>query len=197
MSLKLGPNWKKHKLCCSNFCKDLPSHSHSGGSLKNDLLDNLIQPQLSQALLEREPASKKIYSSTFERRREQTVRSHAYRNRLKLGHDVEAGLKKLYENHKKDLTRSQKLQQRWLEHFTVNKRITNTTYQSQVDEDPTIIKTVHIIHLVEPYTKEGSQPALIEEYLPSDNLNDNFYERFKEQRARDLINLSSTYNRRA
>ena len=47
MSLKLGLYRNKHKLCCSNFCKDLPSHSHSGNSLKNELLDNLFQPQLS------------------------------------------------------------------------------------------------------------------------------------------------------
>ena len=53
MSLKLGLCRKKHKLCCSNFCKDLPSHSHSENSLKNELLDNHHQPQLSQALLER------------------------------------------------------------------------------------------------------------------------------------------------
>ena len=65
--LKLGLYRNKHKLCCSNFCKDLPSHSHSENSLKNELLDNLLQPQLSQALLEREQTFKQIYSSTFER----------------------------------------------------------------------------------------------------------------------------------
>ena len=143
MSLKLALYRNKHKLCCSNFCKDLPSHSHSQNSLKNELLDNLLQPQPSQALLEREWTFKQILLSTFERCREQTARSHAYRNRFKLGHHLEVGHKVLYENYKQDLKRSQKLQQRRLGPFTVTKRITNTTYQIQNDKDPTVIKTVH------------------------------------------------------
>ena len=53
MSLKLGLYRNRHKLCCSKFCENFPSHSHVENSLKNDLLDNLLQPQLSQALLER------------------------------------------------------------------------------------------------------------------------------------------------
>ena len=52
MSLKLGPYRIKHKLCCSEFCKDLPSHAHRKNNLKNQLLDNLLRPQLSHALLE-------------------------------------------------------------------------------------------------------------------------------------------------
>ena len=100
MSLKLGLYRNKHKLCCSKFCKDLPPHSHSEKNIKKELLDNLLQPQLSQALLERERTFKQIYSSTFERCREQTARSHAYRNRFKQGHHLEIGQKVLYENHK-------------------------------------------------------------------------------------------------
>ena len=142
--------------------------------------------------MERERTFKQIYSSTFERCREQTARSHAYRNRFKLGHHLEIGQKVLYENHKQDLTRSQKLQQRRLGPFTVTKRITNTTYQIQDDKDPTIIKTVHRNHLVEYYPKEESLPAMIEEYVPSDHQNDNFYERFMEQHTRDLNNPSTT-----
>ena len=80
MSLKLGLYRNKHKLCCSDFCTDLPSHSHSENNLKNQLLDNLFRPQLSHALLEGERDFKRIYSTTFERCREQTARSHAYRN---------------------------------------------------------------------------------------------------------------------
>ena len=174
MSLKLGLYRNRHKLCCSKFFEDLPSHSHSE---KNELLDNLLQPLLSQALLETERTFKQIYLSTFERCREQTARSHAYRNRFKLGHHLGVGQKVLDENHKQDLTRSQKLQQRRLGPFTVTKRFTNNTYQIQDDKDPTIIKTVHRNHLVEYYPKEGSLPAMIEEYVPSKHQNDN-YERF-------------------
>ena len=75
--------------------------------------------------------------------------------------------------------------------FTVTKRITNTTYQIQDDKDPTIIKTVHKNHLVEYYPKEGSLSAMMEKYELSDHQNDNFYERFREQRTQDL-NFPST-----
>ena len=54
MSLKLALYRIKHNLCCSEFCKDIPSHSHSENKMKNQLLDNLLKPQFSQALLERE-----------------------------------------------------------------------------------------------------------------------------------------------
>ena len=77
MSLKLGLYWNKHKLCSSNFCKDLPPHSHGEISLKNEMLVNLYKPQLSQVFLEGERTFKQIDSSTFERCREQTARSHA------------------------------------------------------------------------------------------------------------------------
>ena len=119
MSLKLGFYRNKHKLCCSEFSKDLPSHSHSENNLKNQLLDSLLQPQLSHALLERKRDFTKIFSATFERCREQTARSHAYRNRFKLGHHLEIRQKVTYENHCQDLSKSQKLQQRRLRPFTV------------------------------------------------------------------------------
>ena len=180
MSVKLGLYRNKHKLCCSNFCKDLPSQSHSENSLKNALLDNLLQLQFSQALLERERTFKQIYSSTFERCREQTARSHAYRNRFKLGDHLEVGQKVLYKNHIQDLSRSQKLGQGRVGPFTVTKRITNTTYQIQDVQDPTVIKTVHRNHLVEYCPKERSLPAMTEDYVPSNHPNDNFYERFME-----------------
>ena len=109
-----------------------------------------------------------------------------------MGHHLRIGQKVLYKNHKQDLTRSQKLQERRLGPFTVTKRITNTTYQIQDDKDPAIVKTVHRNHFVEYYPKEGSLPAMIEEYVPSNYSNDNFYERFMEQRTRDLNHPSAT-----
>ena len=109
-----------------------------------------------------------------------------------MGHHLQIGQKVLYENHKQDLTRSQKLQERRLGPFTVTKRITNTTYQIQDDKHPTVVKTFHRNHLVEYYPKEGSLPTMIEEYVPSNYSNDNFYERFMEQRTRDLNNPSAT-----
>ena len=188
MSLKLGRNRSKHKLCCSDFWKDLPSHSHTEINLKNQLLDNLLRPQLSHTPLERERDFKRIYSATFERCREQTARSHAYRNRFKLGHHLEIGHKVLYENDRQDFSKSQKLQQRRLGPFTVTKRVTNTTYQIQDDKDPTILKTVHRNHLVEYYPKEETLPPMIEECVSMDRRHDDFYERFMEQRIQKINN---------
>ena len=192
MSLKLDLYRNKHNFCCSEFCKDLPSHSHSEKSMINQLLDNLLKPWLPQALLERERDSKRIYSATFERCLEQTTRSHAYRNSFNLGHHLDIGQNVLYENHRQDLPKSQKLQQRRLGTFTVTKRISNTTYQIQDDKDPTILKTVHGNHLVEYYPKEESLPPMIEDYIPSDTHRDDFFERFVERRVQQLINPKET-----
>ena len=141
--------------------------------------------------MDRERDFKRIYSSTFERCREQTARSHAYRNRFKLGHHLDVGQKVLYKNHRQDLSKSQKLQQRRLGPFTVTKRVTSTTYQIQDDKDPSVIKTVHRNHLVEYYPKEESLPAMIEEYIPHDQRHDDFYERFLEQRIGKLNNFTA------
>ena len=71
----------------------------------------------------------------------------------------------LYENHRQDFSKSQKLQQHRLGPLTVAKRITNTTYQSRDDKDPTILKAVRRNHLVEYYPEEESLPPMIEEYV--------------------------------
>ena len=160
--------------------------------MKNQILDNLLKQQLSQALLERERDLKRIYSATFERCREQTAKSHAYLNRFKLGPHLEIGPKVLYENHRHDLSKSQKLQQRRLGPFSVTKRITNTTYQIQDDEDPTILKTFLRKHLVEYYPEEESLPPMIEEYVPSDTYFGDFYERFMERRVQQLKDPKET-----
>ena len=188
MSLELGLCSNKHKLCCSEFCEELPSHSHSENNLKIHLSDKLLRPQLSHALLEREREFKRIYSATFERCREETARSNDYRNRFKLGQHLQIRQKVLYENHRQDLSKSQKLQQRRLGPFTKTKRVTNTTYQNQVDKDPPISKTVHRNHLVEYYPKEETLSPMIEKYVPMDRRHDDFYKRFMEQRMRKLNN---------
>ena len=150
MSVKLELYRNKHKLCCSEFCTDLLPHTHDENSSKNELIQKLLRPQLSQALLDREKDFKPIYSSTFERCPDQTARSHGYRNRFKLGHHLAVGQKVVYENRRQELSKSQKLQQR-LGPFTVTKRVTSTTYQIQDDKDPSVIKTVHRNHMVEYY----------------------------------------------
>ena len=188
LSLKLRLYCSKHKLCCSEICRDLPSHSHSENNLKNQLLDNLSPPQLSKALLERQRDFKAIYSATFEKCRGQTARSHAYRNRFKMGQHLAIGQKILYENHRQDFSKSQNLQQRRIGPFKVIKRETNTTYQIQDDKDPTILKTVPRNHLVENYSKEETLPPMIEEYVPMDRRHYDFNIIFMEQRMKSLNN---------
>ena len=105
-----------------------------------------------------------------------------------MGQHLEIGQKVLYENHRQDLSKSQKLQQRRLGPFTVTKRVTNTTYQIQDDKDATILKKVHRNHLVEYYPKEETLPPMIKEYVPTDRRQDDFYEKFKEQRIQKINN---------
>ena len=52
-SVKLGLYRNKHKLCWSQFCITLPPHTHDENSTKNELLQNLLQPQLSEAVRSR------------------------------------------------------------------------------------------------------------------------------------------------
>ena len=95
MSVKLGLYRNEQKLCCSEFCTDLPPDTHDENFTKNELLQKLLRPQLCQALLDRERDLKGIYSSTFEQCPEQTARSHVYRIRLQLGHHLDIGQKVL------------------------------------------------------------------------------------------------------
>ena len=105
-----------------------------------------------------------------------------------MGQHFEIGQKVLYKNHRQDLSESQKHQQRRLGPLTVTKRVTNTTYQTQDDKDPTILKAVYRTHLVEYYPKEETLPPMIEEYKPMNKRPDDFYERFKEQRIQKINN---------
>ena len=189
MSFKPGLYRNELKLYCSEFCEDLPSHSHKENNLKNQLLDNLLRPQLSQALLEREHDFERIYSAIFETCRGQTIRSHAYTNRFKLGQHLGIGQKVLHKNHRQDLSKSQNFQQRRLGPFTVTKRVTNTTYQNQDYKDPTILKTVHRNHLVEYHPTEKNLLPMIEEYVHMDRRHGDFHERLKKQRIQKLNNF--------
>ena len=162
MSVKLGLYRNKHKLCCSEFCIDLLPHTQDENSTENELLQKLLRPQLSQALLDRERDFKRIYFSTFDRCREEIARSHAHRNRFKLRHYLDIGQKVLYKNHGQDLSKSQ----RRLGPLAVAIPITSTTYIFPRRKRPINRDTVHRKHLVEYYPKEELLPAMIEDYVP-------------------------------
>ena len=187
-SLKLGLYRNKHKLCWWELCENLPPHSPCENKLKNQLLDNLLRPQLSQSLLECERDFRRIFSATFERCCEQTARSHANRSWFKLGQDLDIDQKVLYQNHCPDLSKSQKLLQRWLGPCTITNRITNTTYKKQDDNYATNTKTVHRNLLVECYPKEVIRTSIIEEYVAVHLRHDSFFERLMEQWIQKLNN---------
>ena len=105
-----------------------------------------------------------------------------------MGQHLEIRQKVLYENHCQDLSENRTFQQRRLGHFTVTKRVLNTTSQIQDDEDPTVFKTVNRNHPVEYYPKEETLPPMIEEYVTMDRRPDDFYERFMEQRIQKINN---------
>ena len=105
-----------------------------------------------------------------------------------MGQHLEIGQKVLFKNHRQDLSKSQKFQQRRLGPFTVTKRITNTTYQFQDDNDSTIFKTVHRNYLVEYYHEEETLHPMLEKYVPMDRRPDDFYEKFMEQRIQKINN---------
>ena len=64
----------------------------------------------------------------------------------------------MYKNHRQDLSKSQKHQQRRLGRFIMTKQITNATYQIQDDRELTILKAVRGNPLVEYYPEEVSLP---------------------------------------
>ena len=108
-SLRLGLLRDNKKNCISQYCQDLPSHTHCKNSCKNKKVDNLLQNRLSNAVLQRETDFKNIYCNTYTRCRQVTNKAHEYRNRFKLGRPISIGSKVLLENHSISLLLSKKL----------------------------------------------------------------------------------------
>ena len=174
MILKLGLLRDKDKQCKSELCDGLQSHTHSENSRLKNSLSRLLRPQLSDELLKRENDFKRIYSSTYQRCRQNTSKVHEHRNRFKLGRPISTGQKVFLENLAQDLTRSQKLKRR-VGPFTVTKQITNTTYELRVDANPDNVKTTHRNHLIEYFAKEERLAPLFTNYAVISRDSD-FYE---------------------
>ena len=109
--LKLGLLRHKYKQCKSEFCYGFQSHTYCENSLPNNSFNRPLRPQLSNELLKREIDFKPIYSSTYERCRQITSKSHEHRIRVELGRPISIGQKVLPKNHAQDLTKFQKLKQ--------------------------------------------------------------------------------------
>ena len=149
LSLKLGLLQDNQKKRTSEYCSNLPPHSHSEETCNNKKIEKLLQNRLSNERLKRENTFKTIYSNTYIKCRKTTNKAHEYRNRFKLGKPIPESRKVLLENHSKGLLKSKKLQELRSGPFTVQQILTNITNEIQHDQ-ANEKKTVHRNHIV-PY----------------------------------------------
>ena len=104
-------------------------------------------------MLKRENTIKTIYSNNYTKSRQTTNEAHKYRNRFNLGKPIPEGRKVLLENHSEGVLKSKRLQELRSGPYTVQRMLTNTTYEIQHDKTNEK-KTVHRIHIVPHYPKE-------------------------------------------
>ena len=116
------------------FCKGTAPQCHSENQVKHQLLNGILRPQLSQSLLEIKTAFKKVYTSTYEKSRSEKICSITrLEKQCQTRKSSQRRKKSLLENNQGDRSINQKLQHLRLGHFTVPKRITNTTYRLKND----------------------------------------------------------------
>ena len=163
ISLKLGLLRDNRRNCISEYCKDLPLHTHCENSCKNEKVDKLLQNRLSSTILQREHEFKDIYSKTYTRSQQITNKAHEYRNRFKLGEPIKIGRKLLTVNHAKGLLKSKKLLELRSGPYTVTKQITKTTYEI-VHESFEQKKVMHRNHLVEYFPIAQEIDKLVQDY---------------------------------
>ena len=171
LSLKLGLLRDNQKKCTSEYCSNLPPHSHSEGTCNNKKIEKLSQNRLSNEMLKRENTFRTIYSNTYTKCRQTTNKAHKYRNIFKLGKPIPEGRKVLLENHSKGLLKSKKLQELRSGPYTVQRMLTNTTYEIQHDKTNEK-KTVHRNHIVPYYPKEEKIQQVVENYVVPDDTDD-------------------------
>ena len=165
--------------CISEYCKDLPLHTHCENFCKNEKVDKLLKNRLSSTILQRENEFKNLYSETYTRCRQITNEAHENRNKFKLGKPIKIGRKVLLENHAKGLLKSKKLLELSSGPYTVTNQITNTTYEN-VHELTEQKKVLHRDHLVQYFPKEQEINKLVQDY--STNYDDlkAYYDRFNQ-----------------
>ena len=93
ISLKLGLLRDNRRNCISEYCEDLPLHTHCENSSKNEKVDKLLQNRLSSTILQREHEFKNLYSKPYTRSRQITNKAHEYKNRFKLDNPIKIGRK--------------------------------------------------------------------------------------------------------
>ena len=146
-----------------NFCDGLQSHTQSENSVPNTSINQLLWPQLSDKLLNREKEFKRTYWSTYQRCRQITSKTHEHRNRFELRRPISIGQNVFLENRTQDLTKSQKMKQLRVGPFTVTKQNRNRMYEIR-DDNPDNVKTTHRNNLIEHFPKKNQLPPPITNY---------------------------------
>ena len=122
-------------------------------------------------MFKRKNSLKTLYSNTYTKDKLHKYKAHKYRNKFKLRKPIPEGRKVLLENHSKGLLKSKKLQELRSGPCTVQRMLTNTTYEMQHGKTNEK-KTVHTNHIVPYFPKEEKRQELVENYVVPDNTDD-------------------------
>ena len=106
--------------------------------------------------------------------RETTDKANEYRNKQKLGKELQVGQKVLRENFTKELNKSKKLSSVRSGPYRVLRKITKATFEIEIDENPGRSLNSHRNHLIEYFPRDATVPSMIMDYnrpqeLPDDH----------------------------
>ena len=136
----------------------------------------------------RENQFKRLYAETCHVSRETTDKSNEYRKKHKVGKELQVGQKVLRENFNKELNKSKKLSSLRSGPYTVLRKITNTTYEIELDELPGKTLHSHRNHLFEYFPKDETIPSMIKAYNRPEKLPDDhrqFYQNLNKTAVDD------------
>ena len=187
LSLKLGLMRDTKKLCHSEFCEGLPPHSHNR-SQTNTSLDRLLHKCPSPSFFTRENQLKRLYAETYRVSRKTTDKANEYRNKHKLGKELQVGQKVLRENFTKELNKSKKLSSLRSGPYTVLQKNTKTTYEIELNELPGKALHSHRNHLIEYFPKDETILSMIKAYNRPEELPDDhrqFYQNLSKTAVDD------------
>ena len=153
---------------------------------ENKEIDKLHKPKIDSSLLTRENLFKQIYNNANKHSQAYNAKAHKYRNKPKLGKQLEVGQKVLMENHSLALGKSKKLHEIRSGPYTGVTKITNVNCEVELNNDKKVGKVAHRNHLVEYYPAEETLDELTVDYgINSDSL-DTFYENIRSSQLKRL-----------
>ena len=150
------------KLCHSDICEELPPNSHKN-SQTNTSVGRLMHKWPSPGFFTRINQFKQLYAETHHMSRETTDNAKE-RRRLKLGKEWQVGQKVLRKNFTKKLNISKKMSFLRSGPYTVLRKIANTLYEMEVDENPGKALHSHRNHLIDYFPKDASVPSMNRAY---------------------------------